>query len=108
MPENLRDNLKDARYNAGMKKRPVVGNAMGPKHLLEQTPFHDSLWLYYSYLFGGTQKTTNASDFYNLKSIEFDLIFRNNQIRRNITSLYSDNTHFTQSRNCFFRQGSIE
>ncbi|MFB1022958.1 MAG: hypothetical protein QMC40_09405 [Vicingaceae bacterium] len=98
MPENLKNDLKDAQYNRGMNKRPMLGNKMEPKYLLEQTPFHESLRLHYSYLFGGTHKTTNVSDFYNLKSTGFNFI-RNNQKRRNITSLYSDNTHFTQSIN---------
>ena len=79
----------------------MLGNKIVLKHLLEQTPFHDSLRLHYSYLFGGTQQTTNTSAFDNLKSIGFDLI-RNDQLRRNITTLYSEEYRILHSQEVDF------
>jgi hypothetical protein len=99
MRGNLDRDLADCRFNIQRNGQLLRGNQAVLKQLDDRTPFHDSLRIHYSNIFGSTQLSANTSAYDNLKSIGFNLI-HNDSLRQMITTLYSE--RYTYMRNLEF------
>lgn len=87
MKSNLESDLEGLRWDINKNKKLLKANRAVLKSLNNST-YHDSLNLYYTWIKGNTVFVKNTSAFKNLESFGIDII-KNDSLRMKITNLYS-------------------
>lgn len=95
MRDNLATDLEDCHWNIRKQEDLKRSNLAVLKHLESRSPFHDSLIHHYGNLIYSTTQKRNMSTYDHLKSKGIDLV-RNDSLRRNITTVYSERYYFIE------------
>jgi hypothetical protein len=95
MRDNLATDLEDCYWNIKKQQDLKNSNLAVLSHLENRTPFHDSLSYHYGNLIYSTTQKRNMATYDHLKSRGIDLV-RNDSLRRNITTVYSERYYFIE------------
>lgn len=95
MRDNLATDLEDCYWNIEKQQDLKNSNLAVLSHLENGTPFHDSLTYHYGNLVYSTTQKRNMATYDHLKSRGIDLV-RNDSLRRNITTVYSERYYFIE------------
>lgn len=95
MRHNLANDLEDCFWNINKQADLRRSNVAVLRHLETLAPFHDSLEAHYGNLVYSTTQRRNMAAYDHLKAKGMDLI-RNDSLRRNITSVYSERYYYLE------------
>lgn len=95
MRDNLATDLEDCYWNIEKQQDLRKSNLAILSHLENRSPFHDSLTYHYGNLIYSTTQKRNMATYDHLKSKGIDLV-RNDSLRRNITTVYSERYYFIE------------